>query len=142
MARPIVVRRSVRHLQNDIAAALDTLGRGALPALAGRRVLIKANFNSPHRYPASTAPGFLAALAGALRDAGAGRIAIGDSCGLRWAPAERVAAALGIPQLAKQLDAEWINFDDGPWREVRVGGELFPVVRVAEAFFQADFVLP
>jgi uncharacterized protein (DUF362 family) len=65
----------------------------------------------------------------------------GDSCGLRWAPASRVAAALGIPQLMRTLGAEFVNFDDGPWREVRVNGTLFPVVRIAGIAFEADFIV-
>lgn len=128
-------------LQATIDAALAALGPATLSGMSGRSVLIKANFNSPDRYPASSAPDFLEALTHVLRRSGAGPIRLGDSCGLRWAPAEHVAAQLGIPALADRLGIEWVNFDAGPWRDVPVRGRHFPVVRIAEAAFAADRIV-
>jgi len=141
MAVRVAVRRASGDLHADILRAIETLGNGAPQLVNGRSVLIKANFNSPHGYPATTAPDFLSALILTLRGAGAARVAVGDSCGLRWGPAARVARALGIPEIAAGAGAAWINFDDGPWREVAVGGADQAAVKVAEAAFGVDLLI-
>lgn len=137
VSRVIVSRRG-----GDLAAALHAaiagLGAVVLNDLSGCRVLIKANFNSPHRYPASSDPAFLTALIAVVRAAGAAGIRLGDSCGLRWAPAEKVASRLGIQRLADRLGVEWVNLDAGPWRDVSVPGTRFTTVRIAEPVFEAD----
>jgi uncharacterized protein (DUF362 family) len=133
--------RHAGNLQAAVSEALTRLGPGILSDLVGRSVLIKANFNSPHPFPASSAPDFLSALIGVLRAAGAGTIRLGDSCGLRWAPAEAVAAGLGIPDLAARLGVEWVNFDAGPWRSVNVQGALFKVVKIAEAAYASERIV-
>ena len=126
--------REFGNLRAAIVQALSALGPDTLADLAGRRVLVKANFNSPHRYPASSAPDFLTALIEVLQHAG-------DSCGLRWAPAERVAGKLGMPQLAAKLGVEWVNFDAGPWNDIPVSGRHFPIVRIAAAAQDAERIV-
>jgi len=113
----------------------------AASRIAGRRVLVKANFNSPHRFPASSAPDFLEVVIRVLKSVGAAGVSLGDSCGLRWRPAERVARALGMPELAKRLGAEWVDFDAGRWREVPVAGRMFRSVSVCEAALDAEFLV-
>jgi uncharacterized protein (DUF362 family) len=121
--------------------SLAALGSCPLADLSGRRILIKANFNSPHRHPASSAPDFLTALVAVLRSVGVSDIRLGDSCGLRWAPTEQVARRLGIPELAARLGVEWVNFDAGPWREMPVRGSFFPVVKIAESAATAERIV-
>lgn len=133
--------RSPASLPEAMAKLVADLDPGLPAEFAGRRVLLKANFNSPHRYPATSAPEALAALVALLRSAGAAEIRIGDSCGLRWAPAARVAEALGVPALAARLGVEWVDFDAGPWVDVPVGGRFFPKVRLAEAAVRAECIV-
>jgi len=118
----------------NLADAERALGRA-------RSVLIKANFNSPHRSPATTDPTLIRALVAVLREHGVTRIQLGDSCGLRWSPAARVHERLGVRPLAAELDVEPIDFDQGPWQSVAGGGTHLPVVRVAAAATTADLVV-
>ena len=108
---------------------------------AGKRVLVKANFNSPDPYPASTDPAFLAALVPVLRDLGAAEVVIGDSCGLAWRPATDVFRSIGVDTLCAQLGAKAANFDEGPWDTVRVGLPHFESVRVTAALRNADRIV-
>lgn len=140
MVSSIAVRPS-DDLRTALVQSLQRLGPDTLADLAHRRILVKANFNSSHRYPASSALDFLAALVAVLKDAGAATIRIGDSCGLRWAPADRVAERLGIPRLAAQWGVEWVNFDAGPWTEIPVPGRHFPVVKIATAAQEAERII-
>lgn len=72
---------------------------------------------------------------------GASRVAIGDSCGLRWRPADEVFRKLGIPALAEWLGAECINFDHGPWRHVPVGSKHFKEIPIAASAFDFDMIV-
>ena len=111
---------------------------GADESFAGRRVLIKANFNSPHAPPASSDLPFLGAIIRVIRAGGATEIALGDSCGLRWAPAARVFDRLGLPTFARAHDVRLLNFDEGPWRAVETDTGQ---VRFSEAPFAHDTVV-
>ena len=130
-----------RDLSLAVRLALDSLGDRVRSALSGARVLIKANFNSPHRYPASSDPAFLVALADALKRAGVTELGLGDSCGLRWAPARAVFDALDVPGLAKRMEATCIDFDAGKHRTVAVGTEHVDAVDVADAAFTWDKIV-
>ncbi len=126
----------------DNSESLDALLNLFDPSLSSRfsgcRVLIKPNFNSPHRYPASTDLRMLSALVNWLQAAGAAEITIGESCGLRWGPAEEVFRRIGIRPLAEQLGVRCVNFDDGPWREVNVGGTHLKKVSLSEELWNHD----
>jgi uncharacterized protein (DUF362 family) len=128
-------------LGEALCVALKGAGDLLEGTLRGSRVLIKPNFNSPHGSPASTAPDFLEALVEQIKAAGASNLAIGDSCGLRWGPAEAVHRRLGVPELARRLGVEYLNFDAGPWRTVPIAGRGLKEVAVAEAAFKADRIV-
>lgn len=130
-----------QELPRSLAGALDALGAEARAGLCGTRILVKPNLNSPDPAPASTDPEFLSALIRLLKDAGAADIVVGDSCGLRWCPADKVHERLGVPELARRLGATYVNFDSGPWRTVPVNGRSFKEVAIAEAVFQADRIV-
>jgi uncharacterized protein (DUF362 family) len=129
------------ELREAVDKALDLLGAEVRQGLNNSRVLIKANFNSPDPYPASTDPFFLVALIDVLRRAGASHIAFGDSCGLRWTPAEAVHHRLGMPELAARLGVTCLNFDYGPWRDVSINSRHFESVAIAESAFKFDRVV-
>lgn len=128
-------------MAESIRRAVAEASPAFLSSLSGCRVLVKANFNSPHQFPATSDREFLAALVGLFHESGASRVRIGDSCGLRWAPAEEVHRALGIPGLCATAGAEWVNFDEGPWRCVHIPGVHYSRVSVADAAFETDVLV-
>ncbi|MFH0953479.1 MAG: DUF362 domain-containing protein [Verrucomicrobiota bacterium] len=130
-----------QELRGSLADSLDALGADVRAGLRGARILVKPSLNSPDPPPASTDPEFLSALVQLLKDAGAADIVIGDSCGLRWCPADKVHERLGVPGLARRLGATYVNFDSGPWRTVPVNGRALKEVAIAEASFQADKIV-
>jgi uncharacterized protein (DUF362 family) len=130
-----------KDLGEALRLALHVTGETAAAALRGARVLIKPNFNSPHPSPATTASDLIEALVDLVKAAGASHIAVGDSCGLRWGPADAVHRRLGVPELARRLGVEYVNFDVGPWRTVPVAGRGLKEVAIAEAAFKADRIV-
>lgn len=128
-------------LKESVQRAVTALDVFNANSFSGRRVLVKANFNSPHRYPASSDPAFLAALVLIIREAGAASIIIGDSCGLKWRPAAAVFEKLGVPGLCSRVGAECVDFDRGPWKDVPVRGSRFDSVPIASAALESDIIV-
>lgn len=152
MSRHDVVRHAVnkrhrvaRTLAGPLRESIIRVCAEVLPdpqdLFAGKRVLIKANFNSPDPYPASSDPAFLASLINVLKELGAARIVIGDSCGLAWRPAADVFRKIGVQELADGLGVETANFDDGPWESTPVGLTHFDSIRIASAAVEADRIV-
>lgn len=110
-----------RDVIKAIEEACDLIG-GVRKALNPEdRVLLKANFNSDDPYPASTDLGFLAAVVELLREEGITNLTLGERSGWPWMPTARVLEAMGVFQAAKELDLPVIDFDTGPWMDVRLG---------------------
>ena len=110
-----------RDVIKAIEEACDLIG-GVRKALNPEdRVLLKANFNSDDPYPASTDLGFLAAVVELLREEGITNLTLGERSGWPWMPTARVLEAMGVFQAAKELDLAVIDFDTGPWMDVRLG---------------------
>ncbi|RNC67543.1 MAG: DUF362 domain-containing protein [Desulfuromonadales bacterium] len=84
---------------------------GANP-VAGKRVLLKPNFNTADPYPASTHNDTLIHLVAELRELGAREITIGERSG----PPDTadVLRDKGIDDLCRRLDVGLINFEDLP----------------------------
>ena len=82
------------------------------PDVAGKRVLIKPNFNSADPPPGSTDPGMLAEAVRQAWQAGAAHVQIGDRAGM--AVTRRVMEAAGVPALVNDLGVEWIDFSALP----------------------------
>lgn len=103
-----------------IPAALDLLG---VNPVAGKKVLLKPNFNTADPFPAGTHNDTLRALARKLKAMGAAAITIGERCG----PPEtaEVLADKGIPQLCREEGLGLVNFEELPdseWVRVRPAG--------------------
>jgi uncharacterized protein (DUF362 family) len=116
-----IVSTDNRELKPAIKQALDQIG-GLRKALnPGDRVLLKANFNSDDPFPASSDLGFLGAVVELLRDEGITNLTLGERSGWPWMPTERVLEEMGVFNFARDIELPIINFDSGPWMDVRLG---------------------
>lgn len=93
------------------------------PHLANRHIYLKASFNSPDPYPATTHPGMLNCVVEALRDAGCGPITLVERSGM--GSAQQIWRELGIAEAARRLGIGLLSLDDLPdpdWRVERLEG--------------------
>lgn len=110
-----------RDLKSAVREAVDLIG-GVRRALSpGDRVLLKANFNSADPYPASSDLPFLAAVVELLREEGIGNLTLGERSGWPWMPTAGVLEKTGLVAMARELGLPVIDFDAGPWMDVRLG---------------------
>ena len=110
-----------RDVKAAVQEAVELIG-GARRALKPTdRVLLKANFNSDDPYPASTDLGFLAAVVELLREEGIKNLTLGERSGWPWMPTAKVLKAMGVYEAAQKLDLPVVDFDGGPWMDVRLG---------------------
>jgi uncharacterized protein (DUF362 family) len=131
--------------KGDLRAAIST----AVALLGGfkaffsshDKVLIKTNFNSPDRYPASSDPEFIKAVVTLLQESGVTKIALGASSGLAWQPTARVLKKKKIYKLAEELHIQLINFDEGEWINVPINGAHLKNVSLAQAAMDADKII-
>ncbi len=78
--------------------------------IAGQTILLKPNLNTGGPAPAATDAALLEALVLELRNAGAGRITIGDRSGM--AVTREVMEAKGVYKLAERHDLDVVAFDE------------------------------
>jgi uncharacterized protein (DUF362 family) len=100
-----------------IGRAIDML---AVNPVAGRKILIKPNFNTADPFPASTHNDTLVLLIEKLKSMGAGDLTIGERCG----PPETatVIHEKGIDSICKQYGVQMVNFEELPesqWQRVK-----------------------
>jgi uncharacterized protein (DUF362 family) len=128
--------------------ALALLGQNRV---AGKRVLLKPNFNSADPAPASTHPDTLQALIQSLQQMGASAITVADRSGM--GNTRQIMESLGIFAMAEKLGFEVLVFDElahsQDWMLVRTKGDHwqngFPVPRrllEAEAVVQTCCLKP
>jgi uncharacterized protein (DUF362 family) len=119
--------------------------------VAGKRILVKANFNSADPAPASTHPETFQTLVQSLQEMGAANIIVGERSGM--GNTRQVLENLGVYALADQLGFNVLVFDEltgaGDWTLVRAEGDHwqngFPVPRAlmeAEAVVQTCCLKP
>jgi uncharacterized protein (DUF362 family) len=87
----------------------------AEPGLSGKTIWLKASYNSPHPFPATTHPESLREVIAVLRESGCGRITLVERSGM--GDTRDVWQALGIPGLARQLELETLALDALPASE-------------------------
>jgi len=85
--------------------------------------LLKANFNSDDPYPASSDLGFLGAVVELLREEGITDLTLGERSGWPWMPTAHVLEEMGVFKFAEEIDLPVIDFDSGPWMDVKLGPE-------------------
>jgi uncharacterized protein (DUF362 family) len=120
-AQVSIVSTENRDLKEAVKTSVGVIG-GVRKALApGDRVLLKPNFNSDDPYPASTDLGFLKAVVEILRDEGITDLTLGERAGWPWMPTEDVFEEMEVFKACEDLNLPVLNFDSGPWMDVRMG---------------------
>ena len=108
---------------SDRDAAVRSLFENAdLPGLAGKSVVLKANFNSADPFPASTHPATLRAIVTVLKEAGAGEITLAERSGM--GDTRENLERLGMFDLAEQSGFKIVVLDEEPkgrWARVERG---------------------
>ncbi|MGE5249409.1 MAG: DUF362 domain-containing protein [Bacteroidota bacterium] len=130
-----------RDRAQGVRRALSLLGANPV---AGKRVLLKPNFNSADPAPASTHLDTLRALVESLREMGAAALTVADRSGM--GDTRRVMQDLGVYALAQERGFEVLAFDElaeaSDWTLVRTEGDHwengFPVPR---RLLEADAVV-
>jgi len=90
-----------------VRTAIDLLG---INPVAGKKVLLKPNFNSADPAPGSTHPDTLRTMVLKLQEMGAAKITIGDRSGM--GKTRQVMETLGVFALAEELGCGVLPFDE------------------------------
>lgn len=96
-----------KERKNGVIKSIEALG---INPFKNKDVLIKPNFNTSDPTPGSTHNDTLRELMALIKDMGGKKIKIGDRSGPE--PTEQVLKKKNIYELAKEFDAEVINFDE------------------------------
>lgn len=89
----------------------------------GKNVLIKPNFNTADPTPGSTHNDILGEIVKAVHEGGADQVTVGDRSGPQ--PTDEVLKVKEIPEMAKELDFDVLNFSDlqaGDWALINPEG--------------------
>lgn len=128
----------------DRAAGIKAaLGLLSFPSPKGKKVLIKPNFNTADPAPGSTHNDVLRELALEMKRLGASGLAVGDSCGP--GVTKEVMQKKGIPELAKEVGFEIVNFEELPaegWTSFNPPGSHWKNgFKVAKPVVEAEYLL-
>ena len=115
------VSAAERDVKSAVQEAVEWIGGVRRALKSTDRVLLKANFNSDDPYPASTDLAFLTAVVELLREEGIKNLTLGERSGWPWMPTAKVLKAMGVYEAAQKLDLPVVDFDGGPWMDVRLG---------------------
>lgn len=148
--RPVVALQRCDHYEvDDVAAALERAlacfgGMGAF-VRPGQRVMLKVNLlnkNAPEN-AVTTHPAVVRAIVRAVRGAGAGDVAIGDSPGGRTTPASVRALfqVSGMAEVAEQEGARLVLLDDDVVRRPAPGGRLYTSFNLGREAVDADVLI-
>jgi uncharacterized protein (DUF362 family) len=138
--QPLVSKvQASENVKRDVERCLELLGGLDRAIMAGDRVWVKPNFNSPDPFPGSTDLAFLRAVLELLRDAGA-KIVVGESSGGIWRPTSNTVSKLGALDMLGEMGIEFVSFDAGEtdWVEVPIEGEHLTAVTVPKVAYEAD----
>ena len=123
--------------------AKKALQQFRLPNLKGRRVLIKPNaarLAAPGE-GVTTHPGVVEAAIDHLREKGAGKIAIGESCIFGVDP-EHAFRATGIREVSKKKGVELIDLDGVAPMEIKIPeGRVLKSIKVPAVLKKFDFII-
>lgn len=133
--------RTGGDLPADLRRLLDDLGGLETLITPGARVLLKANFNSYHAPPASTGLDLLTAAVGALREAGAAEIALGECSALALGRTRAVLRRAGLPGWAEAHGVQLRCFDEEPWQVCAVPGRHFREIIVPACLPEFDQII-
>jgi uncharacterized protein (DUF362 family) len=119
-AQVSIVSTENRGLKEAVKMAVDAIGGIRKALTPGDRVLLKPNFNSDDPYPASTDLGFLKAVVEILREDGITDLTLGERAGWPWMPTADVLEEMEVLEACEDLKLPILNFDSGPWMDVRL----------------------
>jgi uncharacterized protein (DUF362 family) len=100
------------HTDDRVQGLMQALGLIELDTFAGKRILLKPNFNSADPTPGSTHPDLLRALIEWLQQHGATEVIVGDRSGMGIT--RRVMGEKGVFLLAQEMGFEVVVFDELP----------------------------
>ncbi|MCK5585404.1 DUF362 domain-containing protein [Candidatus Bipolaricaulota bacterium] len=101
---------TVEDREAGIRSAIELLG-SERPALSGKSIVLKPNFNSADPFPASTHNDTTAAIIRFLQECEAARITVAERSGIAWNSHE-VADEKGIRPLLKTLGVDYVILED------------------------------
>jgi uncharacterized protein (DUF362 family) len=144
--RPIVSKvANGKDLKQSITRAVELIGGIHRLVEKGDTILLKPNYNTADPYPGSSDPDFIVAVIETLREAGAGRIIVGERTA--YLHNRKVLEKAGLTGAAGNAGAEvtvfgsdgWYTlFDRKGWRRVRVpGGKFLHSVSIASQALEA-----
>jgi len=114
-----------------------------LDDFSGKRVALKANFNSADPFPASTHPDTLRAIVEVLKSAGVGGITLAERSGM--GTTRRVLEEMGVFGLAEKLGFDVVVSDElanAEWVKIRrEGTHWLKGFCIAKCFVDADKVV-
>jgi uncharacterized protein (DUF362 family) len=127
-------------LRKDILKAANAIGGFSKVIDKGDRVLLKPNYNTADRPPASSDPEFLKAIVELLFEHGAGKVIMGESSWQGLSTRKALEQA-GTPAVLKDTGAEIEFFDEEKYVKVNVGGKYLKHVSLAEEAMHADKIV-
>ena len=138
----LVSKVSVKdRLEEGIGKSIELIGGLQNILSPAGKILIKGNFNSPDRYPASSDSAFLRALVRVLQHNGAKDITLGVSSGLAWQPTQKVLKKKKAFRLAEELGIRLVNFDEGEWVKIHIKGIYLESVFISKTALDADRII-
>jgi uncharacterized protein (DUF362 family) len=87
----------------------------AEPGFSGKSIWLKASYNSPHPFPATTHPESLRTVIEILRESGCGTVTLVERSGM--GDTRDVWRALGVPAIAREIGLEALALEDLPASE-------------------------
>lgn len=125
-----------------LRAGMDRLGGLAPLALRGKRVLIKPNLLNDRPPPTTTNPAVVAAVAEAVRAAGAADVIVADSSGMIRFPTQENFRLTGMQQAAEAAGARVLALESEPWVAVAPPqASVIPRFLISRAAYEADVII-
>jgi uncharacterized protein (DUF362 family) len=129
---------------SDREAAIRRLfNKSDLAGSSGKRVALKANFNSADPFPASTHPATLKAIVTLLKEAGVTEVTVAERSGM--GDTRETLEKLGILDLSKDLDFKVVVLDEEPkeaWVRIEHSGtHWLKGFYISKLFLDSDIVV-
>lgn len=139
--KPLVaVVRSGGDTASALRRCLDLLGGLRRLLNGGETVLVKPNLVAASPPPVTTGMDLLREVVQALYKEGAGRVIIGESS-LWCTNTRRVMEHLGVFELAAEVGAEAVPFEEGRWVRVRSHGRWMRRPLIPKVLLEVDRVV-
>lgn len=122
-----------------VEQAVDLIGGMAKLRIAGARTLVKPNVVWGEPPPTTTDPRVVKAVASLAKTQGPASLAVGDMSAVLSLPTRPHLEKTGIAEVAREVGAEVLAFDEGDWVRVEPAQvEYAKTVYVAKAAHEAE----